>query len=153
MENEHVLSGLIRKRAEITAEVEGLQMRLRQLIMDADNLDGAIRIFDPGMDLAEIRPRAVPRQHVAFEGEVRRAVLDALRGTGLALTIKDLALRMMKARKLSAADARLVRVEKVGACLRKLRHQGTVRSAKGRGDSLRWRLVPQRGAPNSADLT
>ena len=143
MANENVLSGLIRKRAEITAEVEGLQMRLRQLIMDADNLDGAIRIFDPGMDLAEIRPKAVPRQHVAFEGEVRRAVLDALRETGLALTIKDLALRMMEARKLSAADARLVRVEKkVGACLRKLRHQGTVRSAKGRGDSLRWRLVP-----------
>ena len=144
MENEHVLSGLIRKRAEITAEVEGLQMRLRQLIMDADNLDGAIRIFDPGMDLAEIRPKAVPRQHVAFEGEVRRAVLDALRETGLALTIKDLALRMMEARKLSATDARLVRVveKKVGACLRKLRRQGTVQSARGRGDSLRWKLVP-----------
>jgi len=144
MANENVLSGLIRKRAEITAEVEGLQMRLRQLIMDADNLDGAIRIFKPDMDVAEIRPKPVPRQHVAFEGEVRRAVLDALRETGLALTIKDLALRMMEARKLSAADARLVRVvvEKVGACLRKLRGQGTVQSAKGRGDSLRWRLAP-----------
>ena len=143
MENEHVLSGLIRKRAEITAEVEGLQMRLRQLIMDADNLDGAIRIFDPGMDLAEIRPRAVPRQHVAFEGEIRRAVLDALRETGLALTIKDLALRMMEARKLGAADARLARVvEKVGACLRKLRRQGAVQSARGRGDSPRWKLAP-----------
>ena len=141
MENEHVLSGLIRKRAEITAEVEGLQMKLRQLIMDADNLDGAIRIFKPDIDLAEIRPKAVPWQHVAFEGEVRRAVLDALRETGLALTIKDIALRMMEARKLSAADARLVE-KKVGACLRKLRHQGTVQSARGRGDSLRWKLVP-----------
>ena len=64
--------------------------------MDADNLDGAIRIFDPGMDLAEIRPKAVPRQHVALEGEVRRAVLDALRETGLALRIKDLALRIRR---------------------------------------------------------
>src|SRR4028118_2129004 len=98
MENEHVLSGLIRKRAEITAEVEGLQMRLRQLIMDADNLDGAIRIFKPGMDLAEIRPKAVPRQHVAFEGEVRRAVLDALRETGLARTHQGLAARGLGAR-------------------------------------------------------
>ena len=140
MANENVLSGLIRKRAEITAEVEGLQMRLRQLIMEADNLDGAIRIFKPDMDLAEIRPRAVPRQHVAFEGEVRRAVLDALRETGLALTIKDIALRMMEARKLNAADARLVE-KKVGACLRKLRRQGTVQSARGRGDSLRWKLA------------
>ena len=116
-------------------------MRLRQLIMDADNLDVAIRIFDPGMDLAEIRPKAVPRQHVAFEGEVRRAVLDALRETGLVLTVKDIALRMMEARKLSAADARLVE-KKLGACLRKLRGQGTVQSAKGRGDSLRRKLTP-----------
>jgi hypothetical protein len=144
MENEHVLSGLIRKRAEITAQVEALQMQLRQLIMDADNLDGAIRIFKPDMDLAEIRPKPVPRQAVAFEGEVRRAVLDTLRETGLALTIKDIALRMMETRKLSVADARLVRVveKKVGACLRKLRHQGAVQSASGRGDSLRWTLCP-----------
>ena len=85
--------------------------------MDADKLDGAIRIFKPDMDLAEIRPKAVPHQHAAFEGEVRRAVLDALRETGLALTIKGIALRMMEARKLSATDARLVRVveKKVGA--------------------------------------
>ncbi len=70
--------------------------------------------------------------------------LDALRETGLALTIKGTALRMMEARKLSATDARLVRVveKKVGACLRKLRRQGTVQSAKGRGDSLRWLLAP-----------
>jgi len=61
MENDNVLSGLIRKRAEITGQVEGLQMQLRQLIMDADNLDGAIRLFDPSMDLTDIRPRSVPR--------------------------------------------------------------------------------------------
>jgi hypothetical protein len=66
MANENVLSGLIRKRADITAQVEGLQMQLRRLIMDADNLDGAIRLFDPAIDLSDIRPRSVPRQHVAF---------------------------------------------------------------------------------------
>ena len=84
MANENVLSGLIRKRAEITAEVEGLQMRLRQLIMDADNLDGAIRIFKPDMDLAEIRPKAVPRQHVVLSGFAPTgacsAISEALRG-------------------------------------------------------------------------
>ena len=48
---------------------------------------------------------------------------------------------MMEARKLSATDARLVE-KKVGACLRKLRGQGTVQSARGRGDSLRWKLAP-----------
>jgi hypothetical protein len=143
MANENVLSGLIRKRAEITAQVEALQMQLRKLIMDADNIDGAIRIFNPDMDLADIRPKAVPRQHMAFEGEIRRATLDTLRGTGLALTIKDIALRLVEDRKMNASDARLLRTieKKVSACLRKLRGQGTVQSEKERGSYLRWKLT------------
>ncbi len=110
MENQNLLFGLIRKRAEITAQVKALQMQLRQLIMDADNLDGSIRIFDPDIDLANIRPRTVPRAHVAFMGEVKRTTLSALRETGLALTIKDIALRIMTERKLTVSDARLVRL-------------------------------------------
>lgn len=143
MANENVLSGLIRKRAEIMSQVEGLQMQLRQLIMDADNLDGSIRLFDPGMDLTEIRPRAVPRAHVAFMGEVKRSTLSALRETGLALTIKDIALRIMAERKLNVSDARLVRVveKKVGSCLRNLRNRGIVQSEKERGSYLRWKLT------------
>ena len=143
MANENVLSGLIRKRAELTTQVEGLQMQLRKLIMDADNLDGAIRIFNPDMDLADIRPKAVPRQSVAFEGEIRRATLDTLRETGLALTIKDIALRLMEERKMNASDARLLRTieKKVSACLRKMRGQGIVQSDKERGSYLRWKLT------------
>jgi hypothetical protein len=143
MANENVLSGLIRKRSEITSQVEALQIQLRQLIMDADNLDGAIRLFDPGIDLSDIRPRSVPRQHVAFEGEVKRTTLDVLRETGLALTIKDIALRIMAERKMNHSDARLLRVveKKVGACLRKLRRQGIVQSERERGSYLRWKLT------------
>ena len=123
MENDNLIAGLIRKRAEITAQVEALQIQLRQLIMDADNIDGAIRIFNPEIDLADIRPRTVPRSHVAFLGEVRRTTLNMLRETGLALTIKDIAFRVMMERKLSISDARLVRLipvaVKADLCLRR----------------------------------
>ena len=44
---------------------------IRQLIMDGDNIDGAIRIFNPDIDLTDIRPRTVPRSHVAFLGGSR----------------------------------------------------------------------------------
>lgn len=33
MENDNLIAGLIRKKAEITAQVEALQIQLRQLIM------------------------------------------------------------------------------------------------------------------------
>jgi len=88
MENDNLIAGLIRKKAEITTQVKALQIQLRQLIMDADNIDGAIRIFNPEIDLADIRPRTVPRSHVAFLGEVRRTTLNMLRETGLARAIQ-----------------------------------------------------------------
>ena len=143
MENDNLIAGLIRKKSEITAQVEALQIQLRQLIMDADNIDGAIRIFNPDIDLADIRPRTVPRSHVAFLGEVRRTTLNMLRETGLALTIKDIALRVMTERKLNISDARLVRLieKKVGSCLRSLRSRGVVQSEKDRGSYLRWKPV------------
>ncbi len=39
MENEHILSGLIRKRAEIAGRFEHTQNELRQLVIDLDNVD------------------------------------------------------------------------------------------------------------------
>ena len=58
MVNENLLSGLIRKRAEIAGQLEEVQMRLRQLVVEVDNLDGTIRLFKPDMDLDDIRPNS-----------------------------------------------------------------------------------------------
>ena len=57
MENEHVLSGMIKKRAELAGEIERAQTVFRQLVIDLDNLDAAIRLFDPDIDLTEIKPK------------------------------------------------------------------------------------------------
>ena len=88
MENEHVLSGLIRKRAEVAGELEAAQQRVQQLIIDIDNVDATIRIFAPDIDLEEVRPKPLPPRHAAFKSEISRAIMDALRGTGEALTAR-----------------------------------------------------------------
>jgi hypothetical protein len=121
MENDHVLSGLIRKRAEIAGQLEAAQNALRMLIIDLDNLDAAIRIFDPDIDLAEIRPKPLPPRNHAFKGEVSRIVLGMLR----------------------TADRRLVKVigKRVGAVLRHHRQTGTVRSLDGDGQLLLWEVA------------
>ncbi len=43
MENEHVLSGLVRKRSEIAGQIEHTQFALRQLVADLDLIDAAIK--------------------------------------------------------------------------------------------------------------
>ena len=80
MAEPHVLTGLIAKRFEIAGQIEHTQDKLRQLVIDLDHIDAAIHIFDPSIELEEIKARPVPPRHQAFKGEVTRIVL-ALSGT------------------------------------------------------------------------
>ncbi|HJS84680.1 MAG TPA: hypothetical protein VJ779_04415 [Acetobacteraceae bacterium] len=143
MENEHTISGLIRKRAEIAGQLEAARTRVRQLVTDLDSLDATIRLFAPDIDLEEIRPKPVPPRHTAFHREVSKIIRDVLRETGTALTPRDIALRVMAGRGLNVSDPRLAWTvqKRVGASLRNLRARGgSVRSEQGVGRNLAWRL-------------
>lgn len=143
MENEHVVSGLIRKRAEIAGALEDAQNKVRELTLALDNLDGAIRVFAPEMDLSEARPKPLPVRHAAFKGEIIRAIYAALRSTGETLSTHDLTLRVMAARNLNPSDLMFVRVmqKRVGSTLRQMRLKGRVRSEALGGGQMGWRKV------------
>ena len=140
MAEPHVVTALIRKRAEIAGQIEHTQTLLRQLVIDLDNLDATLRLFKPDIDLEEIRPKPLPPRHHAFKGEVSRIVLSALRQSDRPLTTHDLAQHVMAGRGLNAADKRLVRLvgKRVGACLRHHRNRGLVQSKRGQETHLVW---------------
>jgi hypothetical protein len=128
MKNEHVVSGLIAKRAELSGRVEMMQREIRDLVLAIDHIDAAIRMFDPNADLDDIKPKLPPR-HSAFRGEVSRLVLNALRKSDKALPVSELALHVAAGRGLTNEDKPFLRVlsRRVGACLRNLRKKGLVR--------------------------
>ena len=130
MADSHVVTALIRKRAELAGQIEHAQTALRQLIIDLDNLDATIRLFKPDIDLEEIRPQPVPPRHAALKGEISRMVMDTLRQSHRPLTTRDLAQHVMAERGLNTADKRLVKLvgKRVGACLRHQRAKGLLRS-------------------------
>lgn len=142
MAEPHVTTALIRKRAEITGQIEHLQDRLRQLVIDLDNLDATIHLFDPDIELAAIKPKPIPPRHQAFRGEVTRIVLTALRNAKKPLTTRDIARRVMAERGLDTSNERLLRLmaRRTGACLRDHRKRGLVRSESGPGAYLVWGL-------------
>jgi len=145
--NSHVLSGLIRKRAELAGQIEHTQQALRQLLIDLDSLDATIRMFDPEIDLDEVKPKPLPARSPAFRGEVSRIVLTTLRKAGRPLPTHEITLAVMAARSLNAADKPLLRVltKRVGACLRQHRENGVVRSLDGPSRTVLWDVAP-RGA-------
>ena len=140
----HVMSGLIEKRRELAGKIDGLQHQLRQLIIDLDSLDSTIRMFDPEIDLMEVKARPLPTRNPAFRGEVSRVVLTTLRKAGRPLPTHEITLHVMAARTLNPSDKPLLRVlsKRVGACLRMQKGKGLVRSSVGPNRTLLWEIIP-----------
>ena len=150
VERPNTLAGLVEKRAEIPGRIAHTRAILRQLIIDLDHVDAAIRIFDPGYDVEGIRQKLPTAAHRALRGDLTRATLDALRGAPGPTTTKELARHVIMAeRGLNTADAALLQLftRRTGALLRwqrKARHpaitQGrTVRAIRPMGNR---RLIP-----------
>ena len=143
MKNEHVLSGLIAKRAELAGKIEFAQADLRQMMIDLDSLDATIRLFDPEIDLVQIKPRPLPARNQAFRGEVSRIVFGTLRKSGRPLPTHEIALHVMAARSLNTADKPLLRIvnRRVGAALRHHRMKGLIRSLQGPNRTVLWEIA------------
>lgn len=143
MKNEHVLSGLVSKRAEIAGKLEHHQAQVRQLMIDLDSVDQTIRLFAPDMQLDEIKPKPLPPRHAAYKGEVARVVLGTLRNAARPCSTQELTMHVMAERGMNTADKRLVKTvgKRVGACLRHHRNKGLLRSTKGLGDHIVWEVA------------
>ncbi|MFC3071209.1 hypothetical protein [Phenylobacterium soli] len=142
-EHPNVLHALIGKRAEIAGRIEHTQLQLRHLITELDHLDATIRVFDPTVDVGDIRSKPVPPRHAAFKGEVTRIVFRTLRSADGPVTSRDIARRLMTERGLNPEDRELsiIMVKRVCACLRVQRHRGLVRNAPAEGSLQGWTLA------------
>jgi len=96
-----VLSGLIRKRQEIAADLDAAQSRVRQLILDIDAVDATIRLFQPDIDLDVVKVRPTPRRHEAHRGDTSRLILSLLREASEPLSHREITQRVMTARGLN----------------------------------------------------
>ena len=137
-----VLSGLLRKRQEIAAEIEDHQTRLHALVIDIDALDATIRIFSPKLDVTTIRVRATPRRHGVQPGDTSKLVMSLLRENGQ-MSHRQLTLKVMEHRGLNVADKalRVVMRNRVGASLRGLKKRGTLETAEGAKGLVLWALA------------
>ena len=143
MAEPHVITALIAKRAELAGQIEHAQDQLRQLVIALDNVDATIHIFDPEIELENIKTRIVPERHRGFRGEITRIVLTTLRNAKRPLTSAEIAQRVMAERGLETTNKRLVKIiaKRTGSCLRSHRIQGTVRSEPGPDKLLVWEIV------------
>jgi len=143
MTQPHVVTGLMTKRAELAGMLEHHQAKVRQLMIDLDAVDQALRLFNPDIELEMIKPKPLPPRHAAYKGEVARIVLGTLRDAKRPCSTQELTMHVMAERGMNTADKGLVKTvtKRVGASLRHHRAKGLIRSVGGLGGLLVWEVA------------
>jgi hypothetical protein len=141
---DYVVTGLVKRRAEIAGQIEALHEQLKKLLADLSAIDDALAVFDPQIACEQIKPKALrPPSDWANYGQMTRIVLNILRSSKEPLTTRDIALQMMVERALSKDDQRLLNrmTKRVGVALRRQRDGEIVRSWQGPGMFMLWEIV------------
>jgi len=146
--NAFVVSGLIKRRAQLAGDIEKAHEALRRMVLDLENLDATILQFEPDFKIEAIKPKAFrPPKDWSNRGEMTRICLSILRLASEPLTCRDIALQLLTERALNRDDQRLLRLmtKRVGVALRLQREKGIVRADQGPGQYMLWELDRQRG--------
>ncbi|MEX0851813.1 MAG: hypothetical protein WD036_00805 [Bauldia sp.] len=139
-----VLSGLVKKRAQLAGDIENAQTDLQRMIRDLENLHATIRLFDADYDIPAIKPKSFrPPDNWSKRGEMTRIILNVLRQASEPLTTRDVAFQVMAERALDTGDVRLLRLmtKRCGVALRYQRDKGLVRSAQGPCQYHTWEIA------------
>ena len=94
MENEHVVSGLVRKRAELAGELEKFDEHRTAIKAHIANIDAVLRLFLYKGDPAQIKPRR-KRNWMFRRGELQRMVADIEREATSPLHKGEIALEVL----------------------------------------------------------
>jgi hypothetical protein len=140
---DYVLTGLVKRRAELAGEIEATHDRLRRMIEDLEKLDSVILQFDPTHQVEAIKPKAFrPPPDWAHRGEMTKAVLSILRLAVEPMTTRDIALEMLVTRALDKDDQKLLALmtKRVGVALRLQRLNNVVRASSGPGQFMLWEI-------------
>jgi hypothetical protein len=140
---DHVVSGLIAKRAELAGIIDKLQRELDQRRADLTHIDGVLRILAADIDPETIRPRRTYRRNRYFaRNELARLCLGVLRtAAGEPLSTDDIAGRVIAAKGFDAGDAilRAAIRDQIGDIVKRLHRRDEVERI-GRSRATRWKL-------------
>ncbi len=99
MADPHVVTALVRKRAELAGDIEATHKRLGEMIEALEKLDATLLLFDPDYQIQGIKPKSFrPPQDWSKRGEMTRVILNVLRQASEPLTTREIAFQVMRER-------------------------------------------------------
>lgn len=106
---QHVVSQLISKKEELSGELKFYKSKIQQLEEVIQSIDISIKVFDPDFDIKNIKAkRYTGNQHYFKHGESHVMILDTLRKAKEPMTTGDIAIELMRKKKLDYDDRALM---------------------------------------------
>lgn len=143
MADPHVITALVKRRSELSGDIEATQKKLQQMIIDLEHLDRTLLMFDPDYRIETIKPKAFrPPEDWSKRGQMSRMILGAMREATEPMTVRDIALQVMAERGLDENNQAIVRMmlKRCGVALRGMRDRGIATSEEGPGQCVLWEL-------------
>lgn len=140
---DYMVTGLVKRRAELAGEMKATQARLGGMARDLETLDNAIKLVAPELDIPAIAPKMVkPPEDWSKRGEMSRQVFAIMRASQRPLTSREIASQMIVNRGLASTPKLLnLMTRRVAGCLRDKRERGLVENVETRGGLyLEWRI-------------
>ena len=101
MADTHVISALVKKRAELRGDIIHYKQLLSSLDKDLQTIDATIKIFDVDYDISSIKPVIKARNRFFNNGEAKVLVLEVLKNSSLPLSTDKISNIIALNRKLS----------------------------------------------------
>ena len=139
-----IVTGLLAKRAEMAGLIDHHQKQIAGLQAGLAHLDATIHLFAPEIDLRTLKPKQHrERNHYFRPGEAPRAILDALRQAGKALTSRELSEQVLRNRNVELTPDRIEALQKsLLMAIKGLETKGLVRvDAMAKGGVRSWTLA------------
>ena len=86
MAETHVISALVKKRAELRGDIIHYKQLIATLDKDLQTIDATIKIFDVDYDISSIKPVIKSRNRFFNNGEAKVLVLEVLKNSEIALS-------------------------------------------------------------------
>lgn len=148
MAEQHVISALKAKRAEIAGKLAGLAKEIALHQADLQHVDATLRLFAPDFAPEAIRPKQQRMHSIWFRrGERARLTFDILRAARAPLTAIEIVQRLMAAKNIDPGDGRAQECirQTVYELLRHAHAKGTVERTGNPGEAAGWRIAKGSG--------
>lgn len=138
-EDQHTISGLLRKRAALERENAECRERMAVIANDIEAIDRVLDAFGYQGPLEGRTPRAA-RIILLYRNELRQALQAELQRAGRPMSTRELAAIICQTEGRNPQDRRLLAdvVKRASKALREMRRLGIIRSVQNQGRNFVW---------------